>query len=88
MSAIIITAFAPLIGFLHYKKRLPILCSSPIAMAICALSIFVGLLQPVSLPPLIWMIIPSLYTLLTAGVPVWILLQPGDFINYTFYIVV
>ncbi|HHT9155811.1 MAG TPA: carbon starvation CstA family protein, partial [Candidatus Tripitaka sp. YC43] len=81
MSVIIITAFAPLIGFLHYKKGLPIFYSSPIAMAICALSVFVGLIQPVSLPPLIWIIILSLYTLLAAGVPVWILLQPRDFIN-------
>ena len=81
MSVIIITAFAPLIGFLHYKKGLPILASSPIAMTICALSVFVGLIQPVSLPPLMWVIILSLYTLLAAGVPVWILLQPRDFIN-------
>ncbi len=81
MSAIVITAFAPLIGFLHYKKGLHILCSSPIAIAICVLSVFVGLIQPVSLPPLIWMIILSVYTLMAAGIPVWILLQPRDFIN-------
>jgi carbon starvation protein len=80
-SAIVITAFAPLIGFLHYKRGLPVLASSPIAIALCVLSVFVGLLQPVTLPPLIWMILLSLYTLGAAGVPVWILLQPRDFIN-------
>ncbi|MFN3466577.1 MAG: carbon starvation protein A, partial [Candidatus Brocadiales bacterium] len=81
MSAIIVTAFAPLIGFLHYKRGLSVFFSSPIAMAICVLSVFIGLVQPVSLPPLVWMIILSIYTLLAAGIPVWILLQPRDFIN-------
>jgi carbon starvation protein len=81
MSAIIVTAFAPLIGLLHYRKGLSVFFSSPIAMAICALSVFVGLVQPVTLPPLIWMIILSIYTLVAAGIPVWILLQPRDFIN-------
>jgi carbon starvation protein len=36
---------------------------------------------PVSLNPNTWMIILCFYTLLAAGIPVWIILQPRDFTN-------
>ncbi|HBJ75762.1 MAG TPA: hypothetical protein DDY86_09790 [Syntrophaceae bacterium] len=38
---------------------------------------FVGMNFPVTLKPEVWMIILCFYTLLAAGIPVWIILQPG-----------
>lgn len=81
MSVIIITIFAPLLGFLLYKKNLTLKIIIPLAVTICTVSIFVGLRIPISLDVNIWMIILGIYTLFAAGVPVWALLQPRDFIN-------
>lgn len=81
MSVIIITSFAPLIGYFYIKKRISIVKCSMFAILICVVSVVVGFFIPVSLNPLHWMIIISLYTIIAAGVPVWIFLQSRDFIN-------
>jgi len=101
MSVIIITAFAPLMGFLYLKKNLRVWYCSLIALAVCVFSIFVGFARPVVLDgaaswiagllpgPLtgvvtaesLWKLLLAVYTLIAAGIPVWILLQSRDFIN-------
>ncbi len=80
-SVIIITCLAPLIGFLLYKKKLNSLVVSALAIMICAVSIEIGLIYPIKIDTTIWMIILSIYTLIAAGVPVWLILQPRDFTN-------
>jgi len=80
-SVIIITCCAPLIGFLVYKKEINVYLASGIAIVVCIVSVIVGMEYPVSIPPNAWMIILCFYTLLAAGVPVWIILQPRDFTN-------
>jgi carbon starvation protein len=81
MSVIVITSFAPLIGYFYIKKRFSVVKCSVFAILICVVSVVVGFFIPVSLNPLHWMIIISLYTIIAAGVPVWIFLQSRDFIN-------
>ncbi len=93
MSVIIITAVAPLLGWLYLKKRLPVWICSLLAIAICAVSITVGLFHPVAFPQQtelfglsiagtqIWILILSAYVLVAAGLPVWVFLQSRDFIN-------
>ncbi len=80
-SVIIITCCAPLLGFLLYKKEANTLAVSALALVICAVSIEVGLAYPIKIDSTIWMTILSLYTLLAAGIPVWLVLQPRDFTN-------
>jgi len=80
-SLIIITAFAPVIGWLVYKRGVSVNVAVPLAILVCIGSILLGMKYPVSLDPDIWMIILCFYTLLAAGIPVWIILQPRDFTN-------
>jgi len=80
-SVIIITLFAPLIGLLMYRLKASLVITVPLAVAVCALSVIVGLWAPVSLTTTHWMLILAVYTFFAAGVPVWMLLQPRDFIN-------
>jgi carbon starvation protein len=80
-SVIFITLCAPLIGFLTYRKKVSLRITIPLALLICTLSIGFGLRLPVSFDVTTWMILLSIYTFIAAGVPVWILLQPRDFIN-------
>ena len=80
-SVIFITLLSPLLGFLLYKKRLKTAYAYVLAAAICVASVFLGIAFPVTLAPTTWMIIISGYVLFAAGVPVWLILQPRDFIN-------
>lgn len=80
-SVIIITLCSPLLGFLLYKRGASPAAVAVLAIIICAISIQVGLSYPVKIDSFLWMIILSVYTLVAAGVPVWIILQPRDFTN-------
>jgi carbon starvation protein len=80
-SVIFITFCSPGLGFLIYKKGLKTLPSYLLATLICVASVILGIAFPVTLAPTTWMIIISVYVLIAAGVPVWAILQPRDFIN-------
>jgi len=80
-SVILITVCAPLIGFLYLKRKYPVWLCSLLAICICALSIVIGLLFPLSVTPQTWKIMLSCYVLISAGVPVWLFLQSRDFVN-------
>jgi len=80
-SVIFITCCAPLLGFLLYKKGVSPSFAALLAVSICALSIEIGLAFPIRIDPFIWMVILSIYALIAAGVPVWLVLQPRDFTN-------
>jgi len=80
-SVIIITLISPILGLLIFKKSLRTSLSFILAALVCVGSIYVGFTHPVTIPGFIWMVIISLYVLVAAGLPVWLILQPRDFIN-------
>jgi len=81
MSVVIITCCAPILGHLIYRRGLRTFIAYILAAIIMTGSILAGIYRPITLPAEIWMVIISIYVLLAAGVPVWIILQPRDFIN-------
>jgi carbon starvation protein len=83
-SVIIITIFAPLVGYLLYKKHIKTYIASLIALSIVLISVMIGLEFPVSLNPQIWMVIILVYSFIASWIPVWIVLQPRDFTNVHF----
>ncbi|MEW5806058.1 MAG: carbon starvation CstA family protein [Acidobacteriota bacterium] len=80
-SVIIITLFSPILGYLIYKKGIRTLMAYILAACVCAASVCLGILFPVSLDAKVWMILLSIYVLFAAAAPVWFILQPRDFIN-------
>ena len=80
-SVIFITLCSPLLGLLLYKKNLKAVRAYLLAAAVCVASVFLGIAFPVTLAPTTWMMVISAYVLVAAGVPVWLILQPRDFIN-------
>jgi carbon starvation protein len=80
-SVIVITMCAPLLGWLIQKKGIKTINAYLLASAICIASVLLGIEVPVSLEPFHWMIIISIYVLIASGTPVWLILQPRDFIN-------
>jgi carbon starvation protein len=80
-SVIFITLCSPLIGWLLHRKGIKTLLAYGLASVICIVSVLLGIAFPVSLAPEVWMVIISVYVLFAAGAPVWLILQPRDFIN-------
>jgi carbon starvation protein len=80
-SVVIITAFSPLLGWLIYKKNISGKIAYPLALTVCVGSILAGIKFPVILSGNVWTLIISVYVFFAAGVPVWVILQPRDFIN-------
>jgi len=80
-SVIIMTLFAPLIGFFLYKKQRNVLLVGLFALIIGVFSIIIGIVFPVTLDLHIWMTLLTFYVIIAAGIPVWVLLQPRDFTN-------
>ena len=81
MSLIVITTCAPIMGWLVYKRNMHMWSMTPLALVICGVSLLVGLKLPLTLQPITWMLILTVYVILAAGLPVWTVLQPRDFIN-------
>ena len=80
-SVIIITLFAPLLGYLIYKRNLNTALGYVIAAVVALGSIKVGMSSPITLDPKVWMLVISVYVTLAAALPVWLILQPRDFTN-------
>ncbi len=88
MSVIIITLFAPLLGYLLYKKKIKTTPALIIAIIVALGSVLIGLYYPVqfvglsdSTVRLIWMLVLSAYVFIASSIPVWIVLLPRDFTN-------
>jgi len=80
-SAIAITAFAPLLGWLLYDRHLSGFVATLAATAFCGLSVWLGFLWPITLHPKVWMAIILTYSLFAGWFTVKYLLQPRDFTN-------
>ena len=52
-----------------------------IAAALAVVSILIGLNYPITLSPSVWMLILAAYTFVACEAPVWVILQPRDFVN-------
>ena len=77
------------IGYTLYRRGMPLLWPSLIGLALLYGSMFVGDVVPVSLPgeflglgvPGQWVILLFIYAAAASILPVWLLLQPRDYIN-------
>jgi carbon starvation protein len=80
-SVFVITAFAPVLGFLIRRDRLSTLSAYGLALAVCVLSVVIGFAYPVSMSGETWRWVMTGYIFLACSLPVWFLLQPRDFTN-------
>lgn len=80
-SVLIITLLSPFLGWLLYKRKTNVVTAYVTASIICIGSIVAGIYYPIVLPAHVWTVVISIYVLIAAGIPVWVILQPRDFIN-------
>lgn len=82
-----IIPIAALFGWSTYRRNLPVPVGTAIALALLAFAIYLGYLFPLSLPLagdaafVAWMVILIAYGFVASVLPVWVLLQPRDYIS-------
>ncbi len=98
-ASVLLIAMAPAFGFLVYRKGLSIAVGSGIFVPLLFFFIWLGTQFPLDLTAIfsiskqtakdIWLVILFLYVFVASTSPVWILLQPRDYLNsYMLYAMV
>lgn len=82
MISIFFIVLAVLFGFFVYRRNAPLGISTIIGVALIVVALVVGLKwHPIYLSYETWMIICGIYILVASVTPVWILLQPRDYLS-------
>ncbi|MBN2571042.1 MAG: carbon starvation protein A [Ignavibacteriales bacterium] len=83
-SSILFMLLAVIFGFSIYRLKVPLWLATLFGVALLFLSIPLGNLFPIELDVLTWQLILFGYIFIASVVPVWILLQPRDYLNSFF----
>ena len=75
---------AVLFGIAIYRLKIPLWIATIVGVILLFLSIPAGNLFPIQLDALTWQVILFAYIFIASTVPVWILLQPRDYLNSFF----
>jgi carbon starvation protein len=80
-SMLIITAIAPILGWFFFRKYTLTIPLYILAEIICVASVIAGFYFPIALDEVAWKYLLSIYVFFACWVPVWLILQPRDFVN-------
>ncbi|MCR5304483.1 MAG: carbon starvation protein A [Lachnospiraceae bacterium] len=82
MISVLFIVLAIVFGFLVYRKNAPIGVSTAVGIVGIVAIVAIGLnFHPIALSYNVWMWILGLYILVASVTPVWILLQPRDYLS-------
>lgn len=80
-ASILFILLAICFGIAVYRFKAPLWISTIIGVLLLFGCIYVGILFPISLPKNVWIILLLGYIFVASVTPVWILLQPRDYLN-------
>ncbi len=80
-TSLMFIVFAVILGLILRFTKLPTAANTAIAVVMLVAAIFIGLKFPIFLSLDIWHIFVFIYIFIASVVPVWILLQPRDYLN-------
>ena len=83
-SSILFMLLAVLFGIAIYRLKVPLWIATTVGVVLLFLSIPAGNLFPIQLSTFTWQLILFAYIFVASTVPVWILLQPRDYLNSFF----
>ncbi len=85
VAALLLLLFAVFVGFLMYKTSLGFKASTVIAWILIIIAVYIGIMSQeygwFALNFDQWLIILLIYIIIAASLPVWVLLQPRDYMN-------
>ena len=79
--SLLFIAAAVVFGFCVYRKNLPLSVCTVVGILVLVGCIAAGLAFPIYIPGKTWMWILGVYILVASVTPVWILLQPRDYLS-------
>ena len=68
-------------GFAVYRKNAPMVVASVVGVLLLAACVAIGLAFPIELPKTFWIAFVFIYIMIASVTPVWILLQPRDYLS-------
>ncbi len=80
-TSMMFIVFAMVLGLILKYTKFPTVINTIIAIVILIISIVIGLKLPIFLSLDVWHIFVFIYIFVASVVPVWILLQPRDYLN-------
>jgi carbon starvation protein len=87
LPTVAIVPIAILMGWMVYRAEVPLFLSTVIGVSLLFISILIGLKLPLKMPSLfglsptmVWFIILMLYCLICSALPIWLLMQPRDYL--------
>jgi carbon starvation protein len=80
-TSIFFIIVAVLTGWLLYRIKVSLPVATLMGIILISLSIYGGTLLPLHLPYKIWLLLLLIYIIIAASLPVWVLLQPRDYLN-------
>ena len=80
-ASVFFIIIAVLFGVFIYRFKMPLGIASIIGISLLGLSLYIGYIYPVKLSALTWSYILLGYIFVASVTPVWILLQPRDYLN-------
>ncbi|WP_198470669.1 carbon starvation CstA family protein [Acetomicrobium sp. S15 = DSM 107314] len=80
-SSLLFMPLAVVFGFAIYRRNAPLFLSTIVGVVILFLCVVLGVYMPLHLSKTAWLIILSFYIIAASILPVWILLQPRDYLN-------
>lgn len=84
LPTIAFTACGVIMGFLIYKFGWPVMRATVLGVIIVVICIFLGLKYPISLPYYAWFVIFTIYPVISASIPAWVLVEPRNWLNFVF----
>ncbi len=72
---------ALIVGVMIYRLKINLSVSTIVGLLLLALSVWLGLRLPLHFSYHTWLVVLLIYIVLASAMPVWILLQPRDYLN-------
>ncbi len=80
-TSIIFIVFAVLLGVLFRKSNFSSLMQCVIAISVLVVALYIGISSPIFADKSTWLVFTFVYIFVASVLPVWLLLQPRDFLN-------
>ena len=81
MASILFIPLAIGFGFFVYRKNANVAISTIVGVVLLAACVAIGLICPINLPKNFWLVFVFIYVIIASVTPVWILLQPRDYLS-------
>jgi carbon starvation protein len=80
-SSMMFIVLAVAFGYAVYRKGMSLKIGTVVGVVLLFLSVYLGYLFPVKMSVTVWILILMVYIFAASTAPVWILLQPRDYLN-------